>query len=927
MPPAYTDLHLYRRLLWEARPYWAHITLFFLISMLSSPLTLLTPVPLKIVVDSVIGTHPLPGFIDRMLPGFMTGSNTSILLFAAILMVAVVMVKQLQQLGMSLTKTYAGEKMVLGFRARIFRHVQRLSLAYHDSKGTSDSTYRIQYDANSVSSVAIDGVIPFFTSGFTLVSMVIVIIAIDWQLAAVALAISPVLLVLAGTYRRRLRPRYRAVKRIESSAMAVVQEVLTSLRVVKAFSQEEREEERFVRRYGEGVRARIWLTAAEGAFGLVIGVLIAAGTASVMYIGARHVQSGSITLGELLLVMGYLSQLYDPLRTISKKITSVQSSLASAERAFTVLDERPEVGERPGARSLVRASGRIAFDDVSFAYVADHPVLQHISFDAYPGARVGIVGPTGAGKTTLVNLLTRFYDPLSGRILLDNVDLRDYKLADLRNQFGIVLQEPVLFSTTIAENIAYASPDAGFEEIVAAAKAASAHDFIAGLPEGYDTLVGERGMRLSGGERQRISLARAFLKDAPILILDEPTSSVDMDTESSIIEAMGRLMEGRTTFMIAHRLTTLRNCDLWLELDEGGLKKLGYGPPPAASRLAPSAGAPVHPDGNGRRRKAPFAITAGVAQHPASQAWLGLTAGGKPPASIEVLKSSKKVLVCRLHGAGPSGKNVIAKRQRRVELASERTLYEEIIPHLPVTATRYYGHFQDDANDSDWIFLEDAGGEPFSLQSEQHRRLAARWLARLHTSAPGIASLAGLPDRGPAHYFKHTVSARSRLLQARQNPALAGEDLLYLEELESLLREVEYAWNWMAELWRDAPDTLVHGDFVPKNIRVRSDANGSVLMPFDWETAGRGIPAPDLARIDEAAYLGFAREAWPGLEQAAVHRLARLGMLFRLLASISWETRRLAYQHVDKPMNNLRLFGDRLSTTLAEVRALAERRR
>jgi ATP-binding cassette subfamily B protein len=569
MPPTYSDLHLYRRLLWQARPYWPHIAVFFLLSLLSSPLTLLTPLPLKIVVDSVISTHPLPGFIDRMLPGFMTESNTAILAFAAILMVAVVMAKQLQGLGLSLTQTYAGEKIVLGFRAKIFRHVQRLSLAYHDSKGTSDSTYRIQYDAKSISDVAISGVIPFFTSGFTLVSMVVVVVAIDWQLAAVALAISPVLLLLARSYRRRLRPRYRAVKRIESSAMAVVQEVLTSLRVVKAFSLEEREEQRFVRRYGEGVRARIWLAAAEGAFSLAISVLIAGGTASVMFIGARHVQSGAITLGELLLVMGYLSQLYDPLRTISNKITKIQESLASAERAFAVLDERPDVVDRPGARSLGRASGRIAFESVSFAYVEGHPVLQHISFEAPPGTRVGIVGPTGAGKTTLVNLVTRFYDPLTGRILLDNVDLRDYKLADVRNQFGIVLQEPVLFSTTIAENIAYASPDAGFQEIVAAAEAASAHDFITSLPEGYDTLVGERGMRLSGGERQRISLARAFLRDAPILILDEPTSSVDMETESSIIEAMGRLMEGRTTFMIAHRLTTLRNCDLWLQLDHG----------------------------------------------------------------------------------------------------------------------------------------------------------------------------------------------------------------------------------------------------------------------------------------------------------------------------------------------------------------------
>ena len=557
--------------MWQARPYWPHILVFFLISLLASPISLMSPLPIKIVVDSVIGSDPLPGFLDGPLPGFMTRSKEAILIAAAGLVIVVVLLKQMQDLGRTLTKTYASEKLLLGFRTRIFAHVQRLSLAYHDSKGTADSAYRIQYDASSLGSIAVDGVIPFVTSLITLGSMLVIIMLLNWRLGMVALTISPMLLMLAWMYRQYLRPRYREVKQIESSALAVIQEVLTSLRVVKAFSQEEREQERFVRKSKEGVRARITLAVAESAYSLLIAVCIAAGTASVLYIGARHVQSGDMTLGELLLVMSYLGQLYEPLRTISRKIASVQSSLASAERAFALLDEAPDVVEKSGSRGIVRARGDIAFDNVSFAYVDGHDVLKGISFVAAPGARIGIVGATGAGKTTLVSLLTRFYDPSSGRIVLDGLDLRDYKLADLRNQFGIVLQEPVLFSTTIAENIAYARPNASFDEIVAAAKMASAHDFITGLPESYDTMVGERGMRLSGGERQRISLARAFLKDAPVLILDEPTSSVDMATESSIMEAMERLMEGRTTFMIAHRLTTLRDCDIWLRLHGGRL--------------------------------------------------------------------------------------------------------------------------------------------------------------------------------------------------------------------------------------------------------------------------------------------------------------------------------------------------------------------
>jgi ATP-binding cassette subfamily B protein len=438
-------------------------------------------------------------------------------------------------------------------------------------KGTSDSTYRIQYDTFAIQNVALYGVIPFITATFTLTSMLYVIFRLDWQLALVALAVSPVLFMVARIYRQEMRRQSRQVKKLESAALSVVQEVLAALRVVKAFGQEDREQDRFVRRSGESMRARLRLSLAEGGLGLLLGLSTAIGTAAVLFIGVRSVQAGTLTLGDLLLVMGYLSQLYGPLKTISKKIASLQSHLASAERAFALLDEALDVSEKPNALPITRARGSITLRNASFTYDGAQPVLVDISFDVPAGTRVGIAGQTGAGKTTLMSLLTRFYDPSAGQILLDGVDLRDYKLADLRNQFSIVLQEPVLFSTSIAENIAYARPDANEEEIIKAARAANAHDFIVGLPDGYDTLVGERGMRLSGGERQRIALARAFLKDAPILILDEPTSSVDMRTEREIIEAMERLMNGRTTFMIAHRLTTLENCDVLMVIEDGQL--------------------------------------------------------------------------------------------------------------------------------------------------------------------------------------------------------------------------------------------------------------------------------------------------------------------------------------------------------------------
>jgi ATP-binding cassette subfamily B protein len=317
--------------------------------------------------------------------------------------------------------------------------------------------------------------------------------------------------------------------------------------------------------------ARIHLALLEGRFGLLVGVATALGMAAVLFIGVRHVRSGALTLGQLLMVLTYLGQLYDPLKTISRKAAAVQSYLASAERVFALLDERPDVPERAHARPLGRASGAVAFRTVCFAYDPDHPVLRDVSFEVPPGARVAVAGRTGAGKTTVVNLLTRFYDPTSGAILLDGVDLRDYRLADLRNQFAIVLQEPVLFSTSIGENIAYGRPGASELDVVEAARAAGAHEFIVRLPRGYATPVGERGMQLSGGERQRVALARAFLKDAPLLILDEPTSSVDVKTEAAILEAMDRLMRGRTSFLITHRASALVGCDVQLQLEGGRL--------------------------------------------------------------------------------------------------------------------------------------------------------------------------------------------------------------------------------------------------------------------------------------------------------------------------------------------------------------------
>lgn len=564
-----TAFAIYRRLLRLARPFWLRLAGLFLLSLVTMPITLLTPLPVKIVVDSVIGHRPLPAPLGALLPFLRQFSARPELFLAIGMLLLLTLAYQVQQSVSGVLTTYLSEKLVFRFRSELFRHMQRLSLAYHDMTGSSDSLYRIQYDAMAIQFIAIDGTIPFIVSLVTLLAMLIVIYRVDPTLALVSLIIMPLFVGVLRYFRPRLHEEWGRVKTFESAAMSVVQEVLGAVRLVKAFGQEDREQNRFSLHSGRELSARVRVGYVEGAMSVSIGLITAIGSALVLYVGTRHVLDGKLTLGSLLLVLGYLTALYVPLETLSARIGKLQSHLASAERAFVLLDQSPDVVEKPGARELQRAIGEVELKNVSFGYGSDSEVLKHVSFSVRAGECVGIIGRTGAGKTTLTNLLLRFYDPGEGVILLDGVDIRDYKVASLRNQFSIVLQDTVLFSTTIWENISYARPDAPDEEIIAAAKAANAHDFIIALPDGYDTMVGERGFRLSGGERQRVSLARAFLKQAPLLILDEPTSSVDKATESGIMEAMNRLMEGRTTFLVTHRDSTLSHVDRIVTVEAG----------------------------------------------------------------------------------------------------------------------------------------------------------------------------------------------------------------------------------------------------------------------------------------------------------------------------------------------------------------------
>ena len=553
------------RILCQARPCWPQLVAIILLGLFSIPLTLLFPIPLKIVVDSVLGGQPLPSFM-RLFP--LPASSSLMLAVGMLLILGLLM--SLQNLASWWLQTYTGEKLVWDFRSQLLEHTQHLSLTFHDDRGATDPAYRIQHDAPSIQYIVVQGILPAITSFFTLAGMLVVCAAIDMRLAFIALTITPILFLLTRACSRLVRERSIKVKEIDSSAMSIIQEVLGSIRVIKAFGQERREHERFLRRSNQRVDGQVRLARLQALFNVLIAITISAGTATTLYLGVRHVRSGIISVGELLVVMAYIGQMYEPLRLISSKATELQTWFTSIERAFALLDEKVDLQESPSACELVRARGEVEFRNVTF-YYGPKCGLRNVSFRLPPGARVGIVGTSGAGKTTILNLLMRFYDPASGQVLLDGRDIREYRIADLRRQFSVVLQEPLLFAASIAENIAYGEPSASNEEIIAAARAANSHDFICRLPEGYDSKVGERGAQLSGGERQRISLARAFLRDSPILILDEPTSSVDMKTESAIMEATDALMRGRLTIMVAHRLSTLRDCDIILVLEQGEL--------------------------------------------------------------------------------------------------------------------------------------------------------------------------------------------------------------------------------------------------------------------------------------------------------------------------------------------------------------------
>jgi ATP-binding cassette, subfamily B, bacterial len=558
------------RLFVHLRPYRRLAAVSVVLTAAGAGIALAQPWPLAFMVDSVLGHKGVPGVLKSTI-----GTNTyTLLVFGALLgLLVTVLTGALSVLG-EFVNTKLEQRLVLDFRSDLFRHAQRLSLGYHDQTSTGQLMSQINYESEAAGTLLMS-ILPLAQSALTLIGMFVVAYTIDPVIALLSLTVVPFVYYSVGFYSARIVPRLQYVRGLEWETFSIIFEAMQMLRVVAAFGREGHEFRRFRSQGETAVDARVNLTVRQTLFSLAVTSCTAVGTSLVLGFGAHDVLHHRLTVGELLVVLSYIAAVYKPLETISSTMGSLQQQLVMIQGAFLLLDTAPEIRDAPDAIDARDVRGDVVFDHVTFAYAERTHTLEDVSFGVRPGQCIALVGPTGAGKTTLVSLLMRFYDPTAGRVLLDGIDVRRFRVDSLRDSVSIVLQVPELFSGTIADNIRYGRLDATADEIVAAARAANADDFVSALPDGYDTKLGEGGAQLSVGERQRICVARAFLKDAPILVLDEPTSAIDSKTEGIILDALDELMVGRTTFVIAHRLSTVRHADLIVVVNDGRVVEQG----------------------------------------------------------------------------------------------------------------------------------------------------------------------------------------------------------------------------------------------------------------------------------------------------------------------------------------------------------------
>ena len=556
------------------RPHWKALAIAFIAVLGESLTDLLEPWPLKVVFDYVLGSKPQPEWMAS-LTSTLGHDKVAILHFAAISVIAIAVVGAISSYAESYLTTSVGQWVMHDLRRTLYHHIQRLSLAYHDQKKTGDLISRVTSDIDAVQSFISSALLGMVVNVLTLTGMLAVMFYLNWRFTLIALSVAPFLFLVVYSFTRRIKQASRDVRKKEGEVISVVSEVLSSIRVVKAFAREDYEQERFEQQSLESVETALRARSLKAKLTPIIEVLTAAGTCLVLWYGVRLVLAGEMTSGSLLVFFLYLGKMYKPMRELSKMTDTLSKTAVGYERIREVLETDRGVRNLAGARKAPNFKGRVEFNRVSFGYSDDQPILKDVSFEIEPGQIAAFVGPTGSGKSTIVSLVARFYDPLSGQVRIDGRDLRGYKLRSLRQQISFVLQENLLFHAPIWQNIAYGKPEATRDEIIRAAKLANADEFIVKMTEGYDTMVGERGVTLSGGQRQRIAIARAIIRDTPILILDEPTSGLDAASEELVFEALARLMEGKTSIVIAHRLATIRRADVIFVIKEGEIVERG----------------------------------------------------------------------------------------------------------------------------------------------------------------------------------------------------------------------------------------------------------------------------------------------------------------------------------------------------------------
>src|SRR5271166_5116529 len=569
------DKQMSRLVLQLVRPYWGWLLIVFIAMLVEIAMSLAAPWPLKLVLDDALGNHKLPEWLAWAHNYGISRNTLGVAVFAGLATVLIAIIAAIATYIDNYYSTSVGQWVANDLRIRIYDHLHRLSLHYYDSAKTGALMSTITSDVSTVQSFASASTLGIVVDLLTIVFMLGLMFWLDWDFTLIAIGVTPFLLMFVMRFKKAVKEVTRTVRVKQSEVVAVVEEGLGSVRAVKAFGRQDLEVAHMQAASHATIEAALKARQVKSLLSPVVSVVVAFCTGIVLWRGTSLIVAGTMTAGALTVYLAYLTKFFKPVKDLASMTSTIAQTTVALERIQKILSADDIIRERPDAIDPGRVKGAITFEHVAFGYGDEELVLSDICFTIKPGQVVGVVGPTGSGKSTVLSLIPRFYDPSAGRVLIDGVDVSTYKLAALRAQVGFVLQETVLFRGTIRENIAYGRPGASDEEVVAAAKLANADEFIVRMPHGYDSVVGERGDTLSGGQRQRIGIARAVIRDSPIMILDEPTAALDTESERLVIEGLERLMKGRTVVMIAHRLSTLRDADKIIVLKEGVVAEEG----------------------------------------------------------------------------------------------------------------------------------------------------------------------------------------------------------------------------------------------------------------------------------------------------------------------------------------------------------------